>query len=42
MNDTANTTNKHVDEMTLLLYVERQLDRERAHEVSLHTQTCEK
>jgi cytoskeletal protein CcmA (bactofilin family) len=42
VNDTANTTNKHVDEMTLLLYVERQLDRERAHEVSLHTQTCEK
>jgi cytoskeletal protein CcmA (bactofilin family) len=31
---------KHMDEMTLLLYVERQLDRERAQEVSLHTQTC--
>jgi cytoskeletal protein CcmA (bactofilin family) len=28
--------------MTLLLYVERQLDRESAQEVSLHTQTCEK
>src|SRR5215469_13336413 len=26
--------------MTLLLYVERQLDRESAQEVSLHTQTC--
>jgi cytoskeletal protein CcmA (bactofilin family) len=34
------TTNKHIDEMTLLLYVERQLDRESAQEVSLHTQTC--
>ena len=31
---------KHLDEMTLLLYVERQLDRENAQEVSLHTQTC--
>jgi cytoskeletal protein CcmA (bactofilin family) len=31
---------KCVDEMTLLLYVERQLDRETAHGVSLHTQTC--
>src|SRR5215469_10229665 len=29
-----------VDEMTLLLYVERQLDREAAQGVSLHTQTC--
>jgi cytoskeletal protein CcmA (bactofilin family) len=35
-----NTTTKHVDEITLLMYVERQLDRERAQEVSLHTQTC--
>jgi cytoskeletal protein CcmA (bactofilin family) len=34
------TTNKHIDEMTLLLYVERQLDRENAQEVSVHTQTC--
>jgi cytoskeletal protein CcmA (bactofilin family) len=31
---------KHLDEMTLLLYVERQLEREAAQEVSLHTQTC--
>ena len=30
----------HIDEMTLLLYVERQLDREAAQGVSLHTQTC--
>jgi len=42
VNDAPKTTNKHVDEMTLLLYVERQLDRESAREVSLHTQTCEK
>jgi cytoskeletal protein CcmA (bactofilin family) len=34
------TPNKHLDEITLLLYVERQLDRESAQEVSLHTQTC--
>ena len=40
MNDTEMTSEKHLDEMTLLLYVERQLDRERAQEVSLHTQTC--
>ena len=40
MNDAENTTNKHVDEITLLMYVERQLDREAAQEVSLHTQTC--
>ena len=25
-----------------MLYVERQLDRERAQEVSVHTQTCER
>jgi cytoskeletal protein CcmA (bactofilin family) len=29
-----------IDEMTLLLYSERQLDREAAQRVSLHTQTC--
>ena len=33
-------TTKHLDEFTLLMYVERQLDREAAQEVSLHTQTC--
>jgi len=38
----GDSTIKHIDEMTLLLYVERQLDRESAQEVSLHTQTCEK
>ncbi|MGB2675765.1 MAG: hypothetical protein WAN12_01605 [Candidatus Acidiferrum sp.] len=40
MSETEMTPNNHLDEMTLLLYVERQLDRERAQEVSLHTQTC--
>ena len=29
-----------LDEMTLLLYAERQLDREAAQRVSFHTQTC--
>ena len=32
---------KHVDEMTLLLYVERQMDRARGLEVSAHTQECD-
>src|SRR5258707_1388552 len=31
---------QHLDEMTLLLYLERQLDRERAAEVSAHMQEC--
>jgi cytoskeletal protein CcmA (bactofilin family) len=39
VSDTDQTT-KHVDEFTLLMYVERQLDREAAQEVSVHTQTC--
>jgi cytoskeletal protein CcmA (bactofilin family) len=30
----------HLDEMTILLYLERQLDRARAAEVSAHTQEC--
>ena len=33
-------TTKHLDEFTLLMYVERQLDRDAAQEVSVHTQTC--
>ena len=33
---------KHLDEMTLLLYLERQLDRARGLEVSAHTQECER
>jgi cytoskeletal protein CcmA (bactofilin family) len=32
---------RHLDEMTCLLYLERQLDRARGLEVSLHTQGCE-
>src|SRR5258708_27150912 len=32
---------KHLDEMTCLLYIERQLDRARAQEVSAHTQECD-
>ncbi len=31
----------HLDEMTLLLYIERQLDRARGLEVSAHTEECE-
>ena len=31
---------QHLDEMTCLLYIERQLDRARAQEVSTHTQDC--
>jgi len=40
MNRDKHPNETHVDEMTLLLYVERQLDREAAQGVSLHTQTC--
>ena len=40
MNRDKDPNESHVDEMTLLLYVERQLDREAAQGVSLHTQTC--
>ena len=31
---------QHLDEMTCLMYIERQLDRTRAQEVSTHTQEC--
>jgi len=31
---------QHLDEMTCLLYIERQLDRARAQEISAHTQDC--
>jgi len=31
---------QHLDEMTCLMYIERQLDRGRAQEVSAHTQAC--
>jgi hypothetical protein len=41
VNDRPNTPMaNHLDEMTCLLYAERQLDRDRALEVSAHTQTC--
>src|SRR5258707_2220845 len=40
MNRDKDANETHVDEMTLLLYAERQLDREAAQGVSLHTQTC--
>jgi len=40
VNDEEMKDTKHLDEMTLLLYAERQLDRDSAQEVSLHTQTC--
>jgi cytoskeletal protein CcmA (bactofilin family) len=35
-----NTGTPHLDEMTILLYLERQLDRARAAEVSAHTAVC--
>lgn len=40
MSEGANNAMKHVDEMTCLLYVEGQLERARAQEVSAHTQSC--
>ena len=33
---------KHLEEMTCLMYLERQLDRARGLEVSAHTQECER
>jgi cytoskeletal protein CcmA (bactofilin family) len=41
MSETPEEKMKHLDEMSLLLYIERQLDRARALEVSAHTQECE-
>jgi len=40
MSSTPEEKMKHLDEMTLLLYIERQLDRARGLEVSAHTQEC--
>src|SRR5215470_12851602 len=40
MNSPPGSNLQHLDEMTLLLYLERQLDRERAAEVSAHMQEC--
>jgi predicted anti-sigma-YlaC factor YlaD len=41
MSETPEEKMKHLDEMSLLLYIERQLDRARGLEVSAHTQECE-
>ena len=41
MSETREGKMEHLDEMTLLLYVERQLDRARGLEVSAHTQECD-
>jgi cytoskeletal protein CcmA (bactofilin family) len=40
MSEEQKENRKHLDEMTLLLYIERQLDRARGLEVSAHTQEC--
>ncbi len=40
MNKIPEEKTKHLDEMTCLLYIERQLDRARGLEVSAHTQEC--
>jgi hypothetical protein len=42
MSDTGDENIKHLDEMTCLLYLERQLDRARGQEVSAHTQDCDR
>jgi cytoskeletal protein CcmA (bactofilin family) len=41
MNEIPEEKMKHLDEMTLLLYIERQLDRARGLEVSAHAQECD-
>ncbi len=41
MSEMPKDNGKHLDEMTLLLYIERQLDRARGLEVSAHTQECD-
>jgi predicted anti-sigma-YlaC factor YlaD len=41
VNQTPEANTKHLDEMTCLLYIERQLDRARGLEVSAHTQECD-
>ncbi len=41
MSETPEEKMKHIDEMTLLLYIERQLERTRGLEVSAHTQECD-
>jgi len=41
MSESGEGTMQHLDEMTCLMYLERQLDRARGLEVSAHTQECE-
>jgi cytoskeletal protein CcmA (bactofilin family) len=41
LSETPEEKMKHLDEMTLLLYIERQLERTRGLEVSAHTQECD-
>ena len=41
MSEEPEDRTKHIDEMTLMMYVERQLDRARGMEVSEHTQECD-
>ena len=40
MSETADRNTQHLDEMTCLLYMERQMDRERAQEAAAHAQEC--
>jgi cytoskeletal protein CcmA (bactofilin family) len=40
VNLSGDAATQHLDEMTCLLYIERQLERTRAQEVSAHTQDC--
>ena len=40
MSEPDDRRTQHLDEMTCLLYIERQMDRERAQAVSAHTQDC--
>jgi len=42
VNEIEDRNVQHLDEMTCLLYIERQLDRTRGQEVSAHTQGCER
>jgi len=41
LSEAEDRTTQHLDEMTCLLYVERQMERTRAQEVSAHAQDCE-
>ena len=41
LNDRERGAQDHLDEMTCMLYLERQLERARALEVSAHTQSCD-